>query len=128
MKKPTNPKERNLLKGAIRRVFSRSELRNKVLARHDIKHSDPARPRVTKWSFCGECGVVTPRYLMQVDHIKPVIKLGEVLEDLSWTELIENRMWCDEVNLMPVCKDCHKAKTKAENKERRRIKREQKGR
>ena len=74
-------KERGLLKGAMRRVFSRSELRQQALAKHDIKHTDENRPRVTKWSFCGECGVIEPRYLMQVDHLLPVIALNETLED-----------------------------------------------
>lgn len=112
-------KERNLLKGAIRRVFSRSELRNYALSKHDVDFQDPNRPRVTKWSFCGECGVITPRYLMQVDHIIPVIGLTETLEDLSWDELIEQRIWCEVSNLSPKCTDCHKLKSKLENKERR---------
>lgn len=122
MKKPVNPKERNLLKGAIRRVFSRSDLRNQALSKHDIVHVDPLRPRVTKWSFCGECGVITPKYVMQVDHTIPVIATTETLNDLTWDQLIEERVWCDLDNLMPLCPDCHKAKSKIENKERREIK------
>jgi 5-methylcytosine-specific restriction endonuclease McrA len=122
LKKPNSPKERNLLKGALRRVFGRSELRNKVLDRHNIDYIDPTRPRVTRWSFCGECGVVEPRYKMQIDHILPVIRLDETLEDLSWTELIEERLWCDESNLMPICLPCHKQKSKIENKLRREYK------
>lgn len=124
MKKPSNPKERNLLKGAIRRVFSRSELRLQALAKHDVKYFDTNRPRVTKWSFCGECGVVEPRYKMEVDHISPVVKLSESLEDISWTEFIEERVWCSIDNLLPLCKDCHRQKSSAEQKERRRLKRE----
>ncbi len=116
--KKLNAKERGLLKGAIRRVFSRSELRREALAKHDIDFIDATRPRVTKWSFCGECGVITPRYLMQVDHVVPIIATTETLEDLSWDELIEARVWCDINNLVPLCKECHKYKTKIENKER----------
>ena len=124
MNKPPSAKERGLLKGAIRRVFSRSELRNKALAKHDIKHQDPLRPRVTKWSFCGECGVIEPKYLMQVDHTIPVIRVGETLEDLSWTEFIEERIWCDIDNLVPLCQTCHKQKSKLENQVRRALKKE----
>jgi 5-methylcytosine-specific restriction endonuclease McrA len=123
MNNPKNPKERNLLKGAMRRVFSRSDLRRKALEKHDIDYQDPERPRVTKWSFCGECGVIEPRYKMEVDHVSPVIKLDEALEDLTWDQLVD-RLWCDEANLKPICKECHKRKSKAENKERRRIRSE----
>lgn len=111
-------KERNLIKGALRRVFSRSDLRREALNKHDIQFTDINRPRVTKWSFCGECGVITPKYLMQIDHVVPIIKLNETLEDLTWDELID-RLWCNINNLLPLCKECHKLKTKAENKERR---------
>ena len=122
LKKPTNPKERNLLKGAIRRVFSRSDLRREALERNSIEHSDPNRPRVTKWAWCSDCGEITPKYLMQVDHEIPVIGVNESLEDLTWTELIENRMWCDSKNLRPLCPSCHSLKTKRENFERRQFK------
>lgn len=118
LKTPKNPKERGLLKGAFRRVFSRSELRLAALNKHNIQHFDADRPRVTKWSWCGECGILEPRYKMEVDHISPVIKVTESLDDLTWDQLAE-RIWCDINNLMPVCKDCHKAKTKTENKLRR---------
>jgi 5-methylcytosine-specific restriction endonuclease McrA len=122
LKKPTNPKERNLLKSAVRRVFSRSDLRREALERNAIEHTDPERPRVTKWSWCSDCGTITPRYLMQVDHITPVIGVTEKLEDLSWTELIEDRIWCDANNLQILCLPCHKAKSKQENAERRQYK------
>ena len=87
------------------------------------KYVDPARPRVKKWSICPECKEYTPTYLMQVDHIKPIISLNETLEDLTWDELVD-RIWCNHENLRAVCKPCHKIKTKEENKERRRIKKE----
>lgn len=124
MKKPDNAKERNLLKGAIRRVFSRSELRRKVLDASVINsYSDPTRPRVTKWCKCSGCGKMEPKYLMQVDHTEPLIPVNKSLEEMSWDEVINNT-WCAEANLKPICKPCHKLKTKAENKERRRLKRE----
>lgn len=102
----------------MRRVFSRSELRKQALAKHDIQFTDINRPRVTKWSFCGECGTITPKYQMQVDHIVPIVSLTETLEDLSWDEVV-SRLWCNLDNLMPLCKECHKTKTKLENKQRR---------
>lgn len=119
-------KDRNLIKGAIRRVFSRSELRNLALSKNDIEYIDINRPRVTRWSFCNECGVITPRYQMQVDHIVPVVNITETLEDINWDELIEKRIWCSISNLNPMCLSCHKAKSKQENKERRAFKKLQK--
>lgn len=123
MKKPTNPKERNLIKGAIRRVFSRSDLRREALQRASIVHSDPLRPRVTKWVFCANCGVIFPSYLAQVDHILPLVPVNRTLNEMSWDEVVD-RAWCDVDNLAVLDKDCHKLKSKEENQERRRIKNE----
>ncbi len=124
MKKPSSPKERNLIKGAIRRVFSRSELRKRALDAALIKdYSDPSRKRVTRWGKCTECQTLTPLYLLEIDHENPIIPLGSSLEEMSWDEVID-AVWCDERNLKAKCKPCHSLKTKAENKERRRIKKE----
>lgn len=118
MKNPPNAKERGLLKGAIRRVFSRSELRRQALELNSINHSDTTRPRVKKWVFCSYCGEIFPKYLAQVDHYEPLVPVDKALEDMSWDDVI-NRQWCDIMNLKPSCKDCHKEKTKEENKKRR---------
>lgn len=121
MRNPSNPKERNLLKGAIRRIFSRSELRRRALDASVVKdYGDPSRKRVTRWSKCPDCDKMVPSYLMEVDHVEPIIPTGMTLEDMSWDQVIDG-VWCDERNLRAVCKDCHKTKTKAENKERRKL-------
>lgn len=119
MQKPNNAKERGLIKGAIRRVFSRSELRREVIALSRIDYTDPERPRVTKWSRCSECLKPIPTYLLECDHIEPLVPLDKKLEDMTWDEVVE-RAWCDIANLRPVCKPCHKLKSKLENAERRR--------
>lgn len=119
MRNPQNPKERNLLKGAIRRTFSRSELRRKILDASVIRdYSDPSRKRVTRWSKCPECKQMIPTYLFEVDHIDPVIPIGMTLEEMNWDQVID-AVWCDEKNLKAICKECHKEKTKIEQKERR---------
>ncbi len=123
MKQPTNPKERNLVKGAIRRVFSRSDLRQRAVKRSIVDHVDASRKRVKTWCFCTHCKQYIAKSYMQVDHIIPLIKIDETLEDLTWDEVIE-RLWCDENNLIAICTECHKAKSKAENKERRKYKKE----
>jgi 5-methylcytosine-specific restriction endonuclease McrA len=126
LKKPSNPKERNLLKGAIRRVFSRSELRRKIIdSSLQKEYSDPSRKRVTRWGKCASCKKLEPAYLMQVDHKEPIVPIGMTLEEMAWDKVIEN-VWCDESKLQALCKDCHKKKTKEEQKERRLLKKDKK--
>lgn len=121
MRNPSNPKERNLLKGAIRRVFSRSDLRRQVIETAVIEgYSYPGRPRVTKWCKCTYCGNPTPKYQVEVDHVEPVVPIDKRLEDMTWDDLV-NRIWCEINNLKVCCKPCHKEKSKAEGKERRAI-------
>ena len=119
-------KERNLIKGAIRRVFSRSTYRTAiVLMNRVLQYTDPKRPRVKKWSKCPLCDELTPTYLMQVDHIDPIVPIGTTLEDMSWDDVID-RIWCDQNNLQSICKVCHNIKSKEENKQRRLNKKEKK--
>ena len=122
MNNPKNPKERNLLKGAIRRVFSRSELRRKALDNALVKdYHDPSRKRVTRWGKCTKCNKLEPLYLLEIDHEEPVVPLGTTLEEMSWDQVVDN-VWCDERNLKAMCKPCHKLKSKEEMIERRKIK------
>jgi 5-methylcytosine-specific restriction endonuclease McrA len=125
MNKPLNPKERNLIKGALRRVFSRSELRRSALEACRIEHSDLKRPRVTKWGICSSCNVPTALYQMEVDHVIPLVPLDKELVDMSWDEVVD-RLWCEISNLKPICKPCHKIKSKAESKIRRDLKKAKK--
>lgn len=115
------PKERGLLKGAIRRVFSRSELRRKVIDAAVIEHSDPKRPRVTKWCRCFICLNPTAKYQTQVDHVIPVIPINSSFEELG-LDATADRTWCDEENLQAICESCHDIKTKQERKARKEAK------
>lgn len=115
-------KERGLLKGAIRRTFSRSELRRRALDKALVKdYHDPSRKRVTRWGKCSVCKKTEPAYLLQVDHVTPIIPVDKTLDDMSWDAVID-RVWCDERNLQAVCRVCHDKKTKEENAERRKNK------
>lgn len=117
-------KERGLLAGAVRRVFSRSELRARALEKALVKdYQDPSRKRVTRWFRCTECQKLEPAYLAQVDHIDPVVPIGTAAADMELQTIVD-RSWCDERNLQPLCKPCHKIKSNVENKERRKLKRE----
>lgn len=113
------PKERGLIKGALRRVFSRSELRQRVLDRARIEHYDPNRPRVKKWSRCEGCQKPTPTYLIDIDHIEPLVPLDKALVEMSIQELLD-RQFCEESNLQNLCQDpCHLTKSVNEGKVRR---------
>lgn len=116
-----SPKERNLLKGAMRRVFSRSDLRKMAIELSRIQYTDPGRPRVTKWSRCPDCLQPTPTYKIEVDHIIPIVPLDRALSDMTWDEVVNN-IWCELTNLVAKCRECHYIKTKAESKQRRLLK------
>jgi 5-methylcytosine-specific restriction endonuclease McrA len=123
MKNPRiTKKELGLLKGSIRRTFARSELRERVIEASVMKgYSDPKRKRVKYWIKCTICGNPEAKSNIQLDHVHPVIPIDSSFEEMSIDDVV-NRQWCEEENLKPVCKPCHEIKTKAENKERRRIK------
>lgn len=112
-------KERGLLKGAIRRVFSRSELRQSILAKVSIEHTDVNRPRVRRWGYCESCGEVTAQYELTVDHISPVIPTDTSFEEMGLDKTVDN-MWCSVDNLQALCDHCHDAKTALERKQRKR--------
>lgn len=116
-------KERGLLKGAIRRVFSRSELHERVLARYRIEHEDPNRPRCKKWVWCASCGCVVPQWTADVDHVDPVVPVDSTTAEMSLDE-IADRAWCDEQRLQVLCEMCHDAKSKFENALRRTARKE----
>lgn len=112
------------MKGAIRRVFGRSELRRKVIDSNILTgYYDPKRKRVKFWVKCELCGGWEAKSNIQIDHFEPVVPINSSFDEMSLDEVV-NRMWCEENMLQPLCKPCHKLKTQAENKERRRLKKE----
>lgn len=118
MRSNLTPKDRALIKGALRRVFSRSELRREALQLSVIFHTDPSRPRVKRWGRCVACTKPTALYQMEVDHIEPIVPLHLTLEQMSWDDLV-SRLFCGSCNLQVLCKDCHHSKSLSENKQRR---------
>jgi 5-methylcytosine-specific restriction endonuclease McrA len=111
-------KEHGLLKGALRRVFSRSELRNSVVKASLVEHLDPNRPRVKKWCLCNICRKPEAKSYVVVDHINPVIPVHTSFEAMSLDEVVD-RLWCAINNLQVVCSSCHDEKTKQERKDRK---------
>lgn len=112
-------KELNLIKGAIRRVFSRSELRREALKTSIVSgHVDTSRKRVKTWCKCAECGELDAVSNMECDHRIPIIQLSKTLTDYSWDDIV-NRVWCDPSNLQIICVTCHRKKTLGEQQQRR---------
>lgn len=127
MKNPhLSNKDRNLIKGAIRRVFSRSELRRSILNSVKVpNHFDPTRPRVKTWYKCSSCQSLHPQHSMQIDHVVPVVGINENASDMNLDTLVD-RLWCDPSNLAALCVFCHRIKSAAENKLRKRPSRKKK--
>ncbi len=119
------PKEWGLIKGALRRVFSRSELRKSILIKSIVNYTDATRPRVKKWSVCDLCDEYTPTYQMVVDHITPVVPINLKASEMSIQLLVDN-IWCAESNLQNLCKSCHNDKTRGENAARRKYRKDNK--
>lgn len=107
-------REAGLIKGALRRVFSRSELRRAVIdAAIDHSYVDLSRPKVKKWAICAECKKRFPKSYAIIDHIDPLIPIGLTFEDMSLDTIID-RLWCEQNNLQCLDEMCHAVKTKAE--------------
>lgn len=110
------PRERGLLKGAIRRVFARSDLRRKVVDAAIIEHTDSSRKRVKTWVRCSSCGKPEAKSNVVVDHIIPVIDVNSSFEEQG-ADVTIDRTWCEESNLQVICiSPCHENKTKEERK------------
>lgn len=113
-------KEWGLVKGALRRVFSRSDLRRNAIERTIVRdYIDLRRPRVKTWCKCPECRNHFAKSEMEVDHVSPVVPVTKSLYDMTADELVDN-IWSVEQNLRAMCKECHTAKTRIEARERAR--------
>lgn len=108
-------KDRNGMRSALRRAFSRSDLYREAQNKNRIEHYDHKRPRCFKWSWCNVCGEVVPSWKTQLDHIIPVIPLDRTFDDMTMQEYVD-RLWCSIDNLQTICLDCHDRKCKEEMK------------
>lgn len=82
--------------------------------RADVKRrcKDPNKPG---WFICEVCH--QSREKIDIDHIDPCV--SPVVGLVSWDEYITRRFVFDANKLQGLCKDCHKEKSKKENKIRR---------
>jgi len=74
---------------------------------------DPNKPG---WFICEICH--QSREKIDIDHIDPCV--SPVTGLVSWDQYITRRFVFDANKLQGLCKDCHKEKSKKENKIRRR--------
>lgn len=122
MKNPRITREEwGLIKGALRRIFGRSEMRRRIIQNAIVSgYKDPKRKAVKFWVKCAYCGGMEAKSNVQLDHLVPFVPLDKKFEDMSLDDAID-RLWCEETNLNITCEACHRAKTKLENKERKRL-------
>ena len=83
---------------------------------------NPKTGKPCKLHKCPICEQVHPKGNMHADHINPVIPLDYNWENCflgyDWNEVLRN-LWCEADGFQPICKDCHKAKSKEENTQRK---------
>lgn len=125
MNKRLTPRDRNAIKGGLRRAFSRSELHAKVIEASLVEHTDPTRPRVKKWCLCNVCKLPEAKSYVVVDHILPLVPVDTKFEDMSLDTVVD-RLWCEEHNLQAICPECHDKKSASEREERKKNKRRSK--
>lgn len=75
-------------------------------------------PTKSGWYVCEICK--SEREKIDIDHIKPVVNVNEGFT--TWDDYIYSK-FVGADSLQGICKDCHKKKTKEENKIRREVKR-----
>jgi|SRR6185295_2295750 len=104
------------LLAAFRRTFRWSPARREAL-----KRAFKYKKGKIEFYECESCHKIVPRKQKQVDHIEPVIEpnVGFVGYDS-----LKIRMFVSAEALKVICRDCHYTKTQAENKVRRKVKRE----
>lgn len=112
---------KGLIKGALRRIMSRSPVVRAV--REKAVHPTQKGKRGGKQYICSSCKGVFPGNHIQVDHKKMVIGIKESLEDMSY-DLLVKRIFCKPSNLQVLCLSCHSKKSKEENKKRREFKKQ----
>jgi hypothetical protein len=123
--------EKNMVKGAVRRIFRQSpnfkivlteariELPPKILKDGSIGAKNQVRFR------CAACKELYPQRLVQIDHIKSVIKLHKTEVETDYNEMIP-AIVCKKDNLQVMCstplkdlpkgqKSCHYLKSQKEN-------------
>lgn len=109
-----------VVRGAIRRTFSRAPIKQEVLRenRKEFPKFNKDGSRSKKDAVCYLCNVCKEyrgSTKVTVDHILPVISVEDGF--INWDTFVD-RLYCGKDNLQVICDDCHQVKTNAERLER----------
>jgi len=113
MKKKPPFNQNAAIRGAIRRIFTRSPIVREVLmaGRREVPkyNKDGARAKKNAVQYeCQVCSAWVGSTQVVVDHIKPVISVTDGFVD--WNVFVD-RLFCDKSNLQRICDTCHDKKT-----------------
>lgn len=120
-KKPKTFNQNAAIRGAIRRIFSRSPVKIEVLrkVRREIPryNQDGSRGKRDAVQYqCAACKEWVGSTKVEVDHILPVIEVNEK-GFVDWNMFVE-RLFCGPANLQVICDPCHDKKTRDERMRR----------
>lgn len=110
-----SPKDKARIISGMKRGFSRSETYKAVLESALAKKTGPKGGKMYK---CKKCRKAYSRHLVQVDHIHPVIPVGQRAQEMT-LDAIAERLYTTPDRLQVLCKSCHAKKTLDENTERK---------
>jgi 5-methylcytosine-specific restriction endonuclease McrA len=113
------------IRGAIRRIFSRSPVKIEVLkkVRREVPryNKDGSRGKRDAVQYqCAVCKSFVGSTKVEVDHIIPVIEVNEK-GFVDWNMFVE-RLFCGPENLQVICDPCHDTKTHDERMKRQALK------
>jgi 5-methylcytosine-specific restriction endonuclease McrA len=113
------------IRGAIRRIFSRSPVKIEVLkkVRREVPryNKDGSRSKKDAVQYqCAVCSSWVGSTKVEVDHIIPVIEVNEK-GFIDWNEFV-SRLFCGPENLQVICDPCHDKKTHEERMRRQAFK------
>lgn len=116
MKKRPPYNQNAMIRGAIRRTFSRSPIVREVLmaGRREVPKYNKDGALAKKPSVQYQCQVCfnwEGSTKVTVDHIEPVISVEVGFVD--WNQFVD-RLFCDKSNLQRICDTCHDKKTHIE--------------
>jgi len=117
-KRKSKYNENSVIRGAIRRVFSRSPLVQEVrrAGRQDrVQYNKNGKPSKKKAVFylCAKCGSWHRAKNSSVDHKFPVV--DPLVGFVDWNTFVA-RLFCNAKDLQILCDKCHNKKTAEERK------------
>jgi|SRR5579872_802137 len=122
LKKSPPPFNQNAaIRGAIRRLFSRSPVHREILQkfRREVprfKKDGTRAKRDSVQHLCNVCQNWVGSTKVEVDHIIPVIEVNEH-GFVDWNMFVD-RLFCGPENLQVICDPCHDKKTHEEQQKR----------